>query len=124
MNADGSNQTQLSHSGVTEDQLPDWSPDGKKIAFARGDFGSGRIWVMNADGTGQVQLTSGPGDDFGTAWSPDGQRLAFVRDFGNGDRSVWTMNADGTDQQRLLPILLTEYVPSWAGSADKDNGDD
>ncbi len=79
---------------------------------------------MNADGSNPVQLTSGPGDDFGTAWSPDGQRIAFVRDFANGDRSVWTMNADGSDQQRVLPIPLTEYVPTWARSADYRYGDD
>jgi Tol biopolymer transport system component len=117
MNADGSQQTQVSHSGVREDQVPDWSPDGRKLAFAQGDVGSGRIWVMNADGSNPVQLTSGPGDDFGTAWSPDGQEIAFVRDFANGDRSVWTMNADGSNQQRLMPIPLTEYVPTWARSA-------
>jgi Tol biopolymer transport system component len=122
MNADGSQQTQISHSGVRQDQVPDWSPDGHKIAFAQGNIGSGRIWVMNADGSNPMQLTSGPGDDFGTAWSPDGQRIAFVRDFANGDRSVWTMNADGSDQQRLLPIPLTEYVPTWARSTDNGNG--
>jgi Tol biopolymer transport system component len=126
MNADGSNQTQISHSGVTEDQVPDWSPDGKKIAFAQGSIagaGGGRIWVMNADGSNPVQLTSGPGDDFGTAWSPDGQQIAFVRNFANGDRSVWTMNADGSDQQRVLPIPLTEYVPTWGRSAEHGHGD-
>jgi Tol biopolymer transport system component len=127
MNADGSNQTQLSHSGVTEDQLPDWSPDGKKIAFAQSVVAggpSGHIWVMNADGSNPVQLTSDPGLDFGTAWSPDGQRIAFARDFGNGDRSVWTMNADGSDQRRLMPIPLTEYVPSWARAAHDDDDND
>ena len=77
---------------------------------------------MNADGSNPVQLTSGPGDDFGTAWSPDGQRIAFVRDFANGDRSVWTMNADGSGQQRVLPIPLTEYVATWALSADHGHG--
>jgi Tol biopolymer transport system component len=116
MNADGSNQTQVSHSGITEDQVPDWSPDGKRIAFAQGDHGSGRIWVMNADGSNPAQLTAGPGDDFGTAWSPDGRQIAFVRDFANGDRSVWTTNADGSNQHRLLAIPLTEYVPTWASS--------
>ena len=123
MNADGSQQTQLSHSGVREDQLPDWSPNGKRIAFAQGGVGSGRIWVMNADGSNPVQLTSGPGDDFGAAWSPNGQRIAFVRDFANGDRSVWTMNADGSDQHRLMPIPLTEYVPTWAVSRHGDGND-
>jgi len=122
MNADGSNQTQLSHSGVREDQVPDWSPDGKRIAFAQGNPGSGRIWVIDADGSNPVQLTTGPGDDFGTAWSPDGHAIAFVRDFANGDRSVWTMNADGSDQQRLMPVPLTEYVPTWAHSDGHGHG--
>jgi Tol biopolymer transport system component len=124
MNADGSNQTQVSFSGVTEDQVPDWSPDGTRIAFAQGVSPNGHIWVINADGTNPVQLTSGPGSDFGTAWSPDGRQIAFVRDFANGDRSVWTMNADGSSQQRVMPIPLTEYVPTWARSTDQRFDDD
>jgi TolB protein len=80
--------------------------------------------VINADGSNPVQLTSGPGDDFGSAWSPDGRQIAFVRDFANNDRSVWTVNADGSDEQRVLPIPLTEYVPAWARSADNGNGND
>jgi TolB protein len=63
-------------------QLPDWSPDGSKIAPP----GFGRIFVMNADGSNPTQLTFGPGDDFGAAWSPDGSQIAFVRDFGIGKR--------------------------------------
>jgi|GEM_PF-4356087 len=77
---------------------------------------------MNADGSDQVQLTSGPGDDFGTAWSPGGRQIAFVRDFANGDRSVWTMNADGSDQHRLMAIPLTEYVATWGVAAGDQHG--
>jgi Tol biopolymer transport system component len=107
INADGTGFTQLTTDGNndyptfspdgkkiafisdrTGVEQSDWSPNGRKIAFEQGDIGSGRIWVMNADGSNPVQLTSGPGDDFGTAWSPDGQKIAFVRDFANGDRSV------------------------------------
>jgi Tol biopolymer transport system component len=79
---------------------------------------------MNADGSNPVELTSGPGDDFGAAWSPDGRWIAFVRDFANNDRSVWTMDADGSDQQRLMPIPLTEYVPTWARAAHNEDGND
>jgi Tol biopolymer transport system component len=113
MNADGSHQTQLTHSGVSDDEVPDWSPDGRRIVYQEGDPPNGRIWVMNADGTGNHRLTSGPGNDFGPAWSPDGRQLAFVRDLGGGDRSVWVMDADGSNAHRLLPIPLTEYVPAW-----------
>ena len=49
---------------------------------------------MNADGTGQQNLTRNPARDVAPAWSPDGRRIAFVRNF-----EVYVMNADGTGQQ-------------------------
>jgi Tol biopolymer transport system component len=66
MNADGSNPTRL----TTEGELPDppldrgarlhlWSPDGRKIAFQR----DGDVWVMDADGSGQENLTNSPVQD-------------------------------------------------------------
>ncbi len=73
MNADGSNQIQLSNSGAREDQ-PSWSPDGTRIAFQsdRDDpalsFKKSEIYVMNADGSGQVRLTDLPGDTHSAVW--------------------------------------------------------
>ena len=51
MDADGSDVTQLTFDDAWKDQVPDWSPDGSKIAYAAGDPGD--ILVMNADGTDQ-----------------------------------------------------------------------
>jgi hypothetical protein len=113
MNSDGSDPVQLTHSGVTNDQLPDWSPDGTKIAYEEGDSPNGHIFVMNADGSDPTQLTESNGDDFGAAWSPDGTQIAFVRNYGNGDRPVMVMNADGSDQHQLLPGSWTGFVPAW-----------
>jgi len=42
---------------------PRWAPDGKKIVFCSGTNSLKHIWLMNADGSGQEQLTSGDGDD-------------------------------------------------------------
>ena len=53
---------------------------------------------MNADGSGQRNLTRNPVYDYRPVWSPDGQKLAFGR-----SRDVWVMNADGSDQRRLTP---------------------
>jgi Tol biopolymer transport system component len=113
MNSDGSDPVQLTHSGITNDQLPDWSPDGTKIAYQQGDAPNGRIFVMNADGSDPTQLTDSSGDDFGAAWSPDGTQIAFVRNYGNGDRPVMVMNADGSNQHQLLPGKWTGFVPGW-----------
>lgn len=56
------------------------SPDGKKIAFLRGDFPRRTIWTMNIDGSGAVKEVDSPGYIFGTpTWSPDSRTLAFLR---------------------------------------------
>jgi TolB protein len=61
MNADGSNQIQLTDNSVG-DLTPSWSPDGQRIVFHRNVIpGLAQLWLMNADGTDQTQLTSPPG---------------------------------------------------------------
>ena len=67
MNVDGSGRTQLT-TNPTEDSFPDWSPDGKRIAFQSARDGNLEIYVMNADGTGQTRLTDSPTDDVGATW--------------------------------------------------------
>jgi len=39
------------------DETPSWFPDGKRIAFQSDRSGRMEVWVMNADGTGAVQVT-------------------------------------------------------------------
>ncbi len=51
---------------------PVWSPDGSRIAFS-----NGHIYVVNADGSGLTQLTSGAGVDQWPSWSPDGSTIAY-----------------------------------------------
>ena len=60
----------------------------------------GDVWVMNADGSGQRNLTRNPAHDGGGSWSPDGKKIVFVtnRD-GNGE--LYVMNADGSGQRNL-----------------------
>jgi TolB protein len=93
MDAGGGNLVRLSTDPAT-DGFPDWSPDGTRIAFRRIISGKSQILVMNADGTGVVQLTTGPGGST-PAWSPDGTRIAFDSDR-TGRGEIYVMNADGT----------------------------
>ncbi|MFO7171830.1 MAG: hypothetical protein DIU70_002540 [Bacillota bacterium] len=62
--------------GTGLDGFPDWSPDGRQIAFMR----DGRIWLLPAAGGEPRPITgAGRGWDVAPAWSPDGRRIAVVR---------------------------------------------
>jgi Tol biopolymer transport system component len=78
--ADGSQGLQLTAPPLIA-ELPHWSPDGKRIAFA-GNFPNQphRVYVVNADGSGLRQVTHGEGGENGDqdpSWSPDGASLVF-----------------------------------------------
>jgi Tol biopolymer transport system component len=85
MHSDGTNPRQLTDGGAEQQESdfdPAWSPDGKKIVFARIEPGSSHadLWVMNADGSGQTNLTNTPGNwEDSPAWSPDGLEIAYYR---------------------------------------------
>ena len=68
MNPDGSGVTPLTN--TRKDRSPVWSPDGSKIAFGSNRDGNDEIYVMNADGSGQVNLTNSPAFDYAPVWRP------------------------------------------------------
>ena len=110
--SDGSGVKKLTENG-NHDVNPTWSPDGTRIAFER-DYD---IWVMNADGTNQKNLTSttGSASEYEPDWSPDGTWIAFTRD---GD--IWVMDPHGTDQKNLTEIpALGEDHPAWSPNGRK-----
>src|SRR4051812_31809435 len=73
MRTDGSERQRLTRTpGERESVQPAWSPDGSRIAFARGSEKLA-IWVRESDGS-ERRLTRmhGPVVDFWPAWRPDG----------------------------------------------------
>jgi len=74
--APGSVPRQLTQSG--HDTRPQWSPDGKKIAFLSNRDGATQIYVMNAQGTNAAKLTSLSTGADNEKWSPDGRSIAFT----------------------------------------------
>ena len=81
INPDGTGLRQLTHVGAAQAAgAPDWSPGGAKIVYESNQTGDYRIWVMNADGSGQRRLADDPGfADLEPAWSPDGTHILFSR---------------------------------------------
>ena len=105
MNADGSGEHRIRTAG----RRPAWSPDGTKIVFVDGS--PARLHIMNADGTGAVQLAvdSDGGQDGALAypnWSPDGQRIAYV-DYPSSDLYglvLYVANVDGSDRRPVYRV--------------------
>ena len=133
MDADGSNVrqiTQLKRPTSSEDQQPVWSPDGKRIAFERGNSSArpidGRaVFVVNVDGSGLRRLTpwslhAGDHPD----WSPDGRRILFRSPtFDFAGSNLYTVKADGTGLKQVtrfpagVEVLSASYSPDgrWIG---------
>ena len=87
------------------------------IAFTAYRGGAGEIYVMNADGSNQVALTSDPGNDTQPAWSPDGTRLAYASgpgDWNGGRLNIWVMNSDGSGKTRLTSGDHSDVFPAWS----------
>ena len=80
------------------DGIP-WTPH-KKIVYSSTASGSRDIWIMNQDGTGPKQLTSGKHNDLDPAVSPDGKYIVFGSNR-TGAFNIWRMDIDGGNLQQL-----------------------
>lgn len=76
-----------------------WTPDGR-IVYASMASGGWDIWLMNADGTEQRQLTAGARSNYGPSVSADGRFVVFVSNRA-GAFNIWRMDADGSNPVRL-----------------------
>ncbi len=120
MNADGSNERQITCNNDGEVVAATWSPDGQSIIFYSG-FPNNiqKLYLIGAaDGTEQTRLTNYPGADVFPNWSPDGQKIVFHRqvfdlEHPGGINQLFIMNADGSDQTQITFPPTTNAFPAW-----------
>lgn len=86
MNADGSNQRQLTES-IYSEHSPQWIKGGTKIAFLCAESGGSQVWEMSPDGSNRRILTDFEGNIEGFSFSPDGKRLLFISQIKYGERT-------------------------------------
>ncbi len=78
MDADGGNARAVTNGD--HDSAPQWSPDGKTIAFVRETDGVANLWLLPLVGGEARQLTKVSTGVSGPLWSPDGKWIAFTTD--------------------------------------------
>jgi Tol biopolymer transport system component len=114
MNIDGSGKRQLTFNDASDGGVATWSPDGSKIAFRSFRDFNHEIYVMNADGTNQHNITNHPAEEVLPDWSPDGRKIAFASKRSNGYFSIYTMATDGSNVRKLTDDSMYAANPRWS----------
>ena len=96
---------------------PSFSPDGKKVAYVKysSDAKSTSIWVMNIDGSEQVQVTDAKkGFAFHPRFSPDGKRIVFQSSKKDKkDADLYVVDTDGNNLVQLTVNKSYDGQPYW-----------
>jgi tetratricopeptide (TPR) repeat protein len=118
MSPDGTTQRRVNGTEGIEGK-PAWSPDGKRIAFARFRGAEIDIFVVDAEGGEPTRVTNMTEAGLGArapAWSPDGRRIAFesyVRP------EIYVIDVDGTGLTNLTNHPERDLMPAWSPDGKK-----
>jgi dipeptidyl aminopeptidase/acylaminoacyl peptidase len=114
--ADGSLRRLTTHDA--QDHSPEWSPDGRRLAFLSTRSGSSQVWTIPLDGGEAAQLTDHPLDVDAVKWSPDGARLALaMRVYPDCEDLACTVARDkekGGVEARIYDSLFIRHWDQWA----------
>jgi len=142
MNVDGSGLKQLTHQ-IGYDGGPWWSPDGRQIVYrayhpatptelkAYTDLLAQRLvrpnkmelWLMDADGSNQRQITHLGAASFGPSWTADGKRIIFSSNHHTnpklGNFDLFLVNPDGTGLEQVTTAATFDGFPMLSSDGKK-----
>ena len=91
------------------------APTTPKILFTSTRGGNRDVYIMNPDGTEQVNLTQHRAEDLQAVWSPTGEQILFASDRG-GARDLYLMDPNGTNVRRVFKKKIEAWreSPTWS----------
>ena len=89
----------LTASSGAHDKWARWSPEGKRIAFVSDRDGEEEIYLVDQDGSGELEQVTDGGSAmrYAPEWSPDGKRLAF----GDKDGKLWVLEVESRELSEI-----------------------
>lgn len=107
--------TRLTFTRGVEEDYPYWNRMGTRLSFSRvGTKGKRDVWLMNADGSGQVNITnSRDADDKYAVWSPVAAEMALISDR-DGDQEIYLIDAAGRILRQITRNTISDIGPDFS----------
>jgi len=104
-------------SDPARDEMPAFSPDGRRVAFASNRDGEWDIFISDLDGSPPMKVTDGPEDEIHPSFSPDGSQLVYsVFSPHAGQWEIAIIDPAQPGQRRFITYGL---FPQWSPVGDK-----
>jgi hypothetical protein len=109
----GTGLTNLTNTPTVDDREPNWAPGNARLAYSSFLSSNYDVHVMNADGSGDVNVTNNAAEDRDPAWSPDATRIAFSSDRFFSNKDILHIPSTGGGGLGIARSPDPETEPDW-----------